>query len=57
MKIPSKTNGNIEYIPKINLNKILKNNANKLNLFKEAEANEDISESSDNDYLIYLIKY
>ena len=52
MKIPNRTNGNIEFMPKLNLNKILNNNRNKLNLLKEPEANEDISESSDNDYII-----
>lgn len=55
MKLPIKTNTRIFNIPNLNIEKILNNNRNKLNLFKESESEEDIKESNDTDYLMNTI--
>ena len=55
MKVPTTTNSNIKHIPNLNLAKILNNNQNKFNEFKEAETKEDIKESKDSDCIINKI--
>ena len=55
MKVQNKNNYNMEDIPNLNIEKTLKENTSRINLFKEPKTNEDINESDDNDYIMNKI--